>query len=76
MIIEICDGDLEEYYTKHTLNESSGLMILKDILNGFLQLISKGIIHRDLKPANIMYTGKVFKLGDFGMAKNLENFKN
>jgi len=46
-------------------------MILKDILNGFLQLISKGIVHRDLKPANIMHKDGVFKLGDFGMAKNM-----
>jgi len=36
MIIEICDGDLEGYYEKHVLNEQKALMILKDILNGFL----------------------------------------
>ena len=36
MIIEICDGDLEGYYEKSIFNEQKGLMILKDILNGFL----------------------------------------
>lgn len=76
MIIEFCDGDLETYCQQNPIGEHNALIVLKDILNGFLQLISKGIIHRDLKPANIMHKNGVFKLGDFGMAKSIQNFMN
>ena len=30
-----------------------------------------GIVHRDLKPSNILINDGVFKLTDFGFAKNL-----
>lgn len=47
------------------------MKVLKDILNGFKYLYDKEIIHRDLKPANILINDGVYKISDFGFAKNL-----
>lgn len=37
-------------------------------------------MHRDLKPANILVhienNRKIFKLGDFGFARQISNYKN
>lgn len=34
------------------------------------------IVHRDLKPANILIHEGVYKIGDFGFAKYVDNFSN
>lgn len=38
------------------------------------ELTDKGIIHRDLKPANILIDDGVYKISDFGFARNLSSF--
>lgn len=45
-------------------------------MNGFKYLYEKEIIHRDLKPANILVHDGVYKISDFGFAKNLEFGEN
>ncbi|EGR34079.1 protein kinase domain protein [Ichthyophthirius multifiliis] len=36
------------------------------------ELYTSGIIHRDLKPANILINDGVFKIADFGFAKDVD----
>ena len=40
-------------------------------MKGIKSLLKIGIIHRDIKPANIMIHEGVFKLTDFGFAKQV-----
>jgi len=49
---------------------------MKQIIQGFRELVSNAIIHRDLKPANILSHEGVFKIADFGFAKYVDNFSN
>jgi serine/threonine protein kinase len=47
---------------------------MADLLRGFLALLKHKVIHRDMKPANVLRHGKLFKLCDFGFAKDVENY--
>lgn len=42
--------------------------ILRQLINGYLDLFRKNIVHRDLKPANIFFKEGVLKIADFGFA--------
>lgn len=79
IIAEFCNGgDLRGYLCKQKepLAEEKARTILKDIIIGFKELINKKVIHRDLKPENIMINDNIFKLGDFGFSKHVDNFKD
>ena len=54
------------------------LEIFQQIVSGLAHIHEKGIIHRDLKPANIFSSsdGKVIKIGDFGLSKQLEEVRH
>lgn len=70
LIMEFCaGGDLKRYCRNRKLSEDEATMILKQICQGFQEIVKKGIIHRDLKPANILVHEGVFKICDFGFAK-------
>jgi len=71
VITEYCNGgDLSSLLSlKKRLPEPEALLVMSDILKGLKELIKHKIIHRDLKPANIFINDGVFKIGDFGFAK-------
>ncbi|CAK58289.1 unnamed protein product (macronuclear) [Paramecium tetraurelia] len=77
IITEFCkDGDLREIMSRKKYNEQDAWKIMKQIIQGFRELVSNAIIHRDLKPANILSHEGVFKIADFGFAKYVDNFTN
>lgn len=73
IISELCEGgDLKQLiYQKNGLTELESLRLISDVFAGLKYLFSKNIIHWDLKPANILIKGNVYKLTDFGYAKQL-----
>jgi serine/threonine protein kinase len=71
IIQELCDTDLEGYIKKNKdITYEMAMDFLKQICKAFAHLVREGIVHRDIKPANILIKNGVFKLGDFGFAKN------
>eukprot|EP00551_Chaetoceros_affinis_P008680 CAMPEP_0203683584 /NCGR_PEP_ID=MMETSP0090-20130426/47598_1 /ASSEMBLY_ACC=CAM_ASM_001088 /TAXON_ID=426623 /ORGANISM="Chaetoceros affinis, Strain CCMP159" /LENGTH=355 /DNA_ID=CAMNT_0050552733 /DNA_START=1720 /DNA_END=2787 /DNA_ORIENTATION=+ len=46
--------------------------IFHQIASGLSHIHAKGIIHRDLKPANILLRKGKFKIGDFGLSRELQ----
>lgn len=77
IIQEFCDGGTLDQLLKkqHRLSERDAIFVMKDLINGFSELMSKNIVHRDLKPANIFINGGRFKIGDFGFAKKIDNIE-
>eukprot|EP00828_Plagiopyla_frontata_P041154 TRINITY_DN5778_c0_g3_i8.p1 TRINITY_DN5778_c0_g3~~TRINITY_DN5778_c0_g3_i8.p1 ORF type:complete len:585 (-),score=89.31 TRINITY_DN5778_c0_g3_i8:211-1893(-) len=71
IIMEFCNqGDLESLLKKQNhLCEDEAITHFQEILNGFQCLHKNNIIHRDFKAANVMINDGVFKIGDFGFAK-------
>lgn len=65
---------LNEYLRDHTLDENKVIQLGEDICSA-LELCSQcNVIHRDIKPENIFANSfGSFKLGDFGIARQLEN---
>lgn len=60
------------------LDEDEFLLVLSHVTAGMKHLRENGIVHRDIKPGNILLYKKddgtsVYKLTDFGAAKQLEN---
>ena len=53
--------------------EEDALKIIKNIISGLKDLIKIGIIHRDVKPANILINDQMFKITDFGFAREVIN---
>ena len=69
---------LEKYISDKALSEEETIRIGIDICSALELCEEQGIIHRDIKPANIFVNDRIgthvfYKLGDFGIARNLEN---
>lgn len=52
------------------------MKIFRNVLMGLKDLICVGIIHRDIKPANILMHDGMFKLTDFGFAREVTNHQD
>ena len=75
LVTEYADGgDLEEYVNGtpgRQLNPSEVKAIGLEIIRALCSLHEIGVVHRDLKPGNILRVNGLWKIGDFGIAKNL-----
>jgi calcium-dependent protein kinase len=75
MVLELCpDGDLDKFLEQHNLKlpENIAVEILRQLMNGFKELVAHGYIHRDIKPANSLVKSGVHKVADFGFAKRID----
>jgi serine/threonine-protein kinase ULK2 len=54
---------------KRRMSESETVNILKDIVNGFVEMGDRRFLHRDLKLANIFMNNGNAIIADFGFAK-------
>lgn len=74
MVMNYCNqGDLEAYMQAKNITcvpESQAINIMKQLLNGFIELRSRRILHRDIKLANIFMNDDHIIIGDFGLARS------
>ena len=64
---------LMEYLKETDITETAVVGIGKDICRALEACERNNIIHRDIKPENVFYSKQgTFKLGDFGIARELE----
>ncbi len=65
---------LYAYVEEHPMNEQDVARLGRDICSALEICAKRNVIHRDVKPGNIFVDEfGYFKLGDFGIARKLEN---
>ncbi|WKY03780.1 hypothetical protein Q1695_005049 [Nippostrongylus brasiliensis] len=72
---ELCGANLADYRLHFgVLNETELNTVLLDMLKAIAHMHSVGVVHMDVKPSNIFLDpdGTTCKLGDFGLAFNLD----
>ena len=63
-------GSVSEWIqNKAAMAEDEASICTNHVLKGLVYLHDNNVIHRDIKGANILYSGTVWKLADFGIAK-------
>ncbi|WP_184353713.1 serine/threonine-protein kinase [Xanthomonas euroxanthea] len=79
-LMDLAECDLQKEMDAGSLNDEDKLGIMKSLLRGVAYLHAKNLLHRDIKPKNILKFltpfGYVYKLSDFGLAKNVDPKKN
>ena len=77
LIQEFCDGgDFRHYLTKkNKLDETEARKFLSQFLSGFSELVKQNLVHRDLKPENILIKDGIYKVADFGFAREVQDAK-
>lgn len=55
------------------LPEKDIMIIMYQSLAGLAHMHKHGYFHRDLKPENLLCNGDIVKLGDFGLAREIES---
>jgi len=77
IIIEYCNGkSLRDYLKRKVqLGEAECVRIIRQVINGYEELLRHGILHRDIKPENVVIHDGVYKICDFGFAKKVADSK-
>ena len=76
LVLELMEGNLEEFFDEYTIDTSEVTCLCKDVVMGLQFLHEQKILHRDLKPQNILY--KVhpklcLKIADFGLSRTVDS---
>ncbi|WP_434685455.1 protein kinase domain-containing protein [Pseudanabaena minima] len=72
LVMEIASGTLEDYLqASRVLPVSEVREIVEAIASGLVYLHGQSVTHRDLKPANVLRVGNVWKISDFGIARQM-----
>ena len=76
IILELMEGNLEDYLQKLPLDVAKLSLMCKDVVEGFNFLHQQGIVHRDLEPENILYNlhpEMCWKIADFGLSRAISS---
>ena len=49
----------------------AAVRVVREVVEGLIQLAAFPLLHRDLKPANVLRYGEHWRLADFGLARDL-----
>jgi ankyrin repeat protein/serine/threonine protein kinase len=76
IVLELMEGNLEEYLHGSKMDDTQATLLCKDVVMGLEFLHGQNILHRDLKPANILYKVRpktCLKIADFGLSHNIDS---
>ncbi|MFW9464834.1 serine/threonine-protein kinase [Xanthomonas euvesicatoria pv. euvesicatoria] len=75
-LMDLATCDLQYEISNNSLSDSEKIRIMKMTLQGIHYMHSRNLLHRDIKPRNILKfdspLGPVYKISDFGLAKNTD----
>lgn len=69
------DGSLLKTIQSHTkpFTEDEVRNVIFQLLEGLAFVHRQGFFHRDIKPENLLWSGKVLKIADFGLAREIRS---
>ncbi len=69
---------ITEYFYSDGISEKKAINLAIDICLALQYCEKIDIVHRDIKPQNIFFSSQnsTYKLGDFGLAENIENLRD
>ena len=74
LVMELMERNMTQYLETETeILLYTKLSLCSDIIDALMYLHAKGIVHRDLTSNNVLLKATTAKLGDFGMAKHLDD---
>ena len=76
LVLELMEGNLEEFFDEHTFNAAEITGLCEDVVLGLQFLHEQKILHRDLKPQNILYKvhpKMCLKIADFGLSRTIDS---
>ena len=76
VVLELMEGNLEEYLNESTFDATQETILCKDVIMGLKFLHEQKILHRDLKPRNILYKERpkpCLKIADFGLSRKVDS---
>ena len=76
LVLELMEGNLEEFFDEYTIATAEVTCLCKDVVMGLQFLHEQKILHRDLKPQNILYKlhpKLCLKIADFGLSRTVDS---
>lgn len=73
LVMEVASTSLDRYLENQTLSPSEVTEIVRGMAKALIYLQEQNFVHRDIKPENILQVEGRWKLGDFGIARLLNN---
>lgn len=75
LVFEFCERNLVQLATEQgsPFTDSQVKDITSQILNGLSVIHKNGFFHRDMKPDNILVSEGIFKIADYGLAKEIRS---
>jgi len=71
--MELANQSLEQLQGAGVIAPEQLRPIVRDVVRGLQALHRENRVHRDLKPGNVLRVGQSWKIGDFGLARQLSS---